>query len=134
TAIIGIVIGLAGVSLWANVVTTPDFTVQVASMVGIGVGIDYALFIVTRYRDAQARGLRPVDAIVEAMSTAGRAVAFAGCTVVISLLGMFLMGLPFLYGLALGTSTAVLVAVLAALTLIPALLGVLGRHLDRLSI
>jgi putative drug exporter of the RND superfamily len=134
TAIIGIVIGLGGVALWANAIDTPDFTVQVASMVGIGVGIDYALFIVTRYREAQQRGVDPDDAIVESISTAGRAVAFAGCTVVISLLGMFLMGLPFLYGLAVGTSTAVLVAVLAALTLIPALLGVLGRHLDRLSI
>ena len=134
TAIIGIVVGLSGVTLWANVVQTPDFTVQVASMVGIGVGIDYALFIVTRYRDAMQRGLSSADAVVEAISTAGRAVAFAGCTVMISLLGMFVMGLPFLYGLALGTSSAVLVAVLAALTLIPALLGVLGRHLDRFSV
>ncbi|HEY4332665.1 MAG TPA: MMPL family transporter, partial [Ilumatobacteraceae bacterium] len=134
TAIAGIVIGLGGVSLWANVVQTPDFTVQVASMVGIGVGIDYALFIVTRYRDAVHRGATPDAAIAEAIGTAGRAVAFAGCTVVISLLGMFLMGLPFLYGLALGTSSAVLVAVLAALTLIPALLGVMGGHLERFSI
>ena len=134
TAIIGIVIGLSGVTLWANVVETPDFTVQVASMVGIGVGIDYALFIVTRYREAMQRGKSSADAVVEAIRTAGRAVAFAGCTVMISLLGMFLMGMPFLYGLALGTSSAVLVAVLAALTLIPAMLGVLGRHLDRFSI
>ena len=134
TAILGIIIGLAGVSLWANVFDTPDFTVQVASMVGIGVGIDYALFIVTRYRDAQQRGLSSEASVIEAIGTAGRAVAFAGCTVVISLLGMILMGLPFLYGLAVGTSSAVLVAVVAALTLIPALLGVMGRHLDRLSV
>ncbi len=134
TAVVGIVIGLAGVELWANVVKTPGFTVQVASMVGIGVGIDYALFIVTRYREALRRGATTDQAIVESISTAGRAVAFAGVTVMISLLGMFLMGLPFLYGLALGTSTAVLVAVLAALTLIPALLGVLGTRLDRWSV
>ena len=134
TAVIGIAIGLAGVTLWANVVNTPDFTVQVASMVGIGVGIDYALFIVTRYREVLGRHADPHEAVVEALSTAGRAVAFAGCTVVISLLGMFLMRVPFLYGLAIGTSSAVLVAVLAALTLLPALLAVLGKHLDRFSI
>ena len=134
TAIVGIVIGLAGVTLWANVVETPDFTTQVASMVGIGVGIDYALFIVTRYREVSQRGASATEAITESFSTAGRAVAFAGCTVVISLLGMLVMRVPFLYGLALGTSSAVLVAVLAALTLLPALLGVLGRHLDRFSV
>ena len=104
TAIAGIVIGLAGVQLWAAVVPTPDFTVQVASMVGIGVGIDYALFIVTRYREALRRTGDVHGSIVEAIDTAGRAVLFAGCTVMISLLGMFLMGLSFLYGLAVGTS------------------------------
>ncbi len=134
TAIIGIVVALAGVGLWANVVDTPDFTTQVASMVGIGVGIDYALFIVTRYRAALQRHSQPLDAVVEAIGTAGRAVAFAGCTVVISLMGMFLMGLPFLYGLAIGTASAVLIAVLAALTLLPALLGFVGRNIDRFSI
>ncbi len=141
TAVAGIVIGLAGVELWAAVVPTPDFTVQVASMVGIGVGIDYSLFIVTRYRDAlRRRGGRSADrqgvhdSVVEAIDTAGRAVVFAGVTVMISLMGMFLMGLSFLYGLALGTSTAVLIAVLAAVTLLPALLGMIGTRLDRLSI
>ena len=134
TAVAGIAIGLAGVELWAAVVPTPDFTVQVASMVGIGVGIDYALFIVTRYREALQRRRDVHAAIVEAIDTAGRAVLFAGVTVMISLLGMFLMGLSFLYGLAVGTSSAVLVAVLAALTLLPALLGVVGTRLDKLSI
>jgi putative drug exporter of the RND superfamily len=134
TAIVGIAIGLAGVELWAAAVDTPDFTVQVASMVGIGVGIDYALFIVTRYRTALRRTGSPHDATVEAIGTAGRAVTFAGCTVVISLMGMFLMRLSFLNGLALGTASAVLVAVFAALTLLPALLGFTGSRLDRLSI
>ena len=68
------------------------------------------------------------------MGTAGRAVVFAGCTVMISLLGLLLMGLSFLHGLALGTSTAVLVAVVAAVTLLPALLGFVGRRIDRLSV
>ena len=134
TALFGIVIGLAGVQLWAAVVDTPDFTIQVASMVGIGVGIDYALFIVTRYREALRRTDDPLTATLEAIDTAGRAVVFAGVTVMISLLGMLLMGMSFLNGLALGTSTAVLVAVLAAITLLPAALGFAGRRIDRLSI
>ena len=134
TALFGIGAALAAVELWARFVPTPDFTVQVASMVGIGVGIDYALFIVTRYREAASRGLAPRDALAEAIDTSGRAVVFAGMTVVISLLGMLLMGLSFLNGLALGTSTAVLIAVVAAITLLPAGLGIAGRHLDRLSI
>jgi RND superfamily putative drug exporter len=134
TALIGVAIGLAGVSLWSAVLDTPDFTVQVAAMMGIGVGIDYALFIVTRHRDALARRGDVHDAAVEAIDTAGRAVLFAGTTVMVSLLGMFLMGLSFLYGLAAASSTAVLVAMLAAVTLVPALLGIIGHRLDRWSI
>jgi putative drug exporter of the RND superfamily len=134
TALVGIVIGLAGVGLWSAAVPTPDFTVQVASMIGIGVGIDYALFIVTRYREALHRGATPHDAVMEAANTAGRAVVFAGGTVMVSLLGMILMGVKFFNGLAFGSSTAVLVAVLAASTLLPALLGVVGRKVEFLSI
>ena len=134
TALFGIAIGLGGVQLWSAAVDTPDFTVQVASMVGLGVGIDYALFIVTRYREALRRTGDPFAATMEAIDTAGRAVVFAGVTVMISLLGMLLMGLSFLNGLALGTSSAVMVAVLAAVTLLPASLGFVGRNIDRLSI
>jgi RND superfamily putative drug exporter len=134
TAIAGVMASMAALGLWSAAVPTPDFTTQVAMMIGIGVGIDYALFIVTRYRAALARGATPHDATVEAMGTAGRAVVFAGCTVMISLLGLLLMRLSFLEGLALGTSTAVLVAVLAAVTLLPALLGLVGKRIDRLSI
>ena len=134
TAIAGVMASMAALGLWSAAVPTPDFTTQVAMMIGIGVGIDYALFIVTRYRAALGRGATPHDATVEAMGTAGRAVVFAGCTVMISLLGLLLMRLSFLEGLALGTSTAVLVAVLAAVTLLPALLGLVGRRIDRLSI
>jgi len=134
TAIIGIVIGLSGVSLWAAVIDTPDFAVQVASMIGIGVGIDYALFIVTRYRYALERGATPHDAVVEAISSAGRAVVFAGGTVMISLLGMTLMGMTMFIGLAFASASAVLVAVAAAVTLLPALLGFAGHRIDRLSI
>ena len=86
-------------------------------MIGIGVGIDYALFIVTRYREALQRTSSPEAAVLEAMTTSGRAVVFAGFTVMISVLGMLLMGLHFLHGLAVGTSLAVVIAVLAAITL-----------------
>jgi len=134
TALLGIGIGVSLISVLARVMNTPEFTPQVATMIGLGVGIDYALFIVSRYRDALSRLRPPEDAVVEAITTAGRAVLFAGCTVMISVLGMLLMGLNFLYGLAVGTSIAVAVAVGAALTLLPALLGFLGFNVDKLSV
>ncbi len=134
TALAGIGIAVAGVGLVANFASTPDFAPQVAVMIGLGVGIDYALFIVTRYRRALDRGQVPIDAVVEAMTTSGRAVLFAGCTVVVSLLGMLVMGLSFLYGLAIGTSLAVAIAVAAAVTLLPALLGFIGTNINRFSV
>ncbi len=134
TALVGIGVSLVGVGLIANVFTTPDFAPQVAAMIGIGVGIDYALFIVSRYRAALHRTRSPEAAVAEAMSTSGRAVVFAGITVMISVLGMFLMGLNFLHGLAVGTSIAVAVAVAAAITLLPALLGFVGFNIDRFHV
>jgi RND superfamily putative drug exporter len=134
TALVGIVISLAGVGLAANVFTTPEFAPQVAAMIGIGVGIDYALFIVTRYRTALHRSGSPEAAVIEAMNTSGRAVVFAGGTVMLSVLGMFLMGLSFLHGLAVGTSLAVVLAVLAAITLLPALLGFVGFNIDKFHV
>jgi RND superfamily putative drug exporter len=103
-------------------------------MISIGVGIDYALFIVTRYRSGLHDGLDPEHAVVLALSTAGRAVVFAGCTVVISLLGLFLMGLGFVRGMAVGASCAVLITMLASITLLPAVLGFVGRTIDRLGV
>ena len=134
TAVLGIMIASSLIAILARFMSTPDFTVQVASMIGLGVGIDYALFIVSRYRDALSRLRPPEDAVVEALTTAGRAVLFAGCTVMISVLGMLLMGLSFLYGLAVGTSIAVAISVAAALTLLPALLGFIGFNIDKLSV
>ena len=134
TALIGIAVSIAGVGVIANFFTTPDFAAQVATMIGIGVGIDYALFIVTRYRTALLRTRSPEDAVIEAMNTSGRAVVFAGFTVMVSVLGIFLMGLPFLHGLAVGISLAVVIAVLAALTLLPALLGFVGFTIDRFRV
>jgi RND superfamily putative drug exporter len=134
TALVGVAISIAGVGVIANFFTTPDFAAQVATMIGIGVGIDYALFIVTRYRTALQRTGSPELAVIEAMNTSGRAVVFAGLTVTVSVLGIFLMGLPFLHGLAVGISLAVVIAVLAAITLLPALLGFVGFTIDRFKV
>jgi len=133
-ALFGIGIGLGLVQLLSHVIATPDFATQLASMIGIGVGIDYALFIVTRYRQGLDEGFEPEHAIVRAIDTAGRAVVFAGCTVVISLLGLFLMGVDFVNGMALGTSVTVAIVMLASITLLPALLGFAGRTIDRFSV
>ena len=133
-ALFGIGIGLGLVELFSHVIATPDFATQLAAMIGIGVGIDYALFIVTRYRQGLQRGLEPEHAVVRAIDTAGRAVLFAGCTVMISLLGLFLMGVAFVQGLAVGTSVTVGVVMLASITLLPAVLGFAGRKIDRFSV
>jgi RND superfamily putative drug exporter len=128
TALGGIGVGVTIVTLLSNVLTMPDFTTVLAVMIGLGVGIDYALFIVTRYREGLHAGLDSEHAAAVALNTAGRAVIFAGTTVVISLLGMLLMGLAFVRGLAIGAATVVLVTMIASLTLLPALLGfVRGR-------
>ena len=133
-ALFGIGIGLGFVELLSHVIATPDFATQLASMIGIGVGIDYALLIVTRYRQGLGEGLDPEHAVVRAIDTAGRAVVFAGCTVFISLLGLFLMGVDFVNGMAVGTSVTVGIVMLASITLLPALLGFAGRTIDRFSV
>jgi RND superfamily putative drug exporter len=133
-ALFGIGIGLGFVEILSHVIATPDFATQLASMIGIGVGIDYALFIVTRYRQGLDEGFAPEHAVVRAIDTAGRAVLFAGCTVVISLLGLFLMGVDFVNGMALGTSVTVGIVMVASITLLPAVLGFAGRTIDKFSI
>jgi RND superfamily putative drug exporter len=130
----GLGVALGGVWLMANVLDVPDFGVQIATMIGIGVGIDYALFIVTRFRSALAEGRTPRDAVLLAGGTAGRAVVFAGSTVVVSIFGLVLMGRDYLWGVALATSLAVTVVVLASVTLLPALLGFAGRTIDRFKL
>jgi RND superfamily putative drug exporter len=134
TAGIGIGIGLSLILLFANFINVPNFTPQVASMIGIGVGIDYALFIVTRYRQHLGAGTDPERAIELALTTSGRAVVFAGIIVVISFLGILLMGFPFIEGIAVGGAAAVLVTMLASITLLPAMIGFVGRNIDRLHI
>ncbi len=132
-ALLGVAIAFALVGLWAAVIDMPEFVTSIAEMIGLGVGIDYVLFIVTRYRE-ELRHRTPHDAVVAAINTAGRAVIFAGVTVVISMLGMFLMGLSFVNGIALAGATPVAVIVLAAITLLPALLGFVGYNINRFSV
>ncbi len=134
TALFGIGVGVAVVSLLSRWLIVPSFGTELAAMIGIGVGIDYALFIVTRYRQGLAEGRDPRAAVIRALDTSGRAVLFAGCTVVISLLGMLLLGQPFVYGLAFGAIAGVLLVMSASLTLLPALLGFTGTKIDRLAI
>ncbi len=131
TALFGIGTGLAIVTLLARVTDVPSFAPQVTAMIGIGVGIDYALFISTRYREALHDGLEPEHAVVHAVDTSGRAVLFAGGTVVISLLGLFVIGLSFIRGLSIGAALAVLMVMAAAVTLLPAVLGFVGRAIDK---
>ena len=134
TALFGIGIGLAVVQLLARVMDIPSFAPQVTAMIGIGVGIDYALFISTRYREALHEGVDPQRATVHAIDTSGRAVLFAGGTVVISLLGLFTMGASFIRGLAVGAALAVLFVMAAAVTLLPAVLGFVGHTIDRFAL
>jgi putative drug exporter of the RND superfamily len=115
--------GLGLVTLLTNVFTVPDFAPLIGLMIGLGVGIDYALFIVTRYRELTRAGLDAEEATVGAMDTAGRAVLFAGITVVLSLLGMLLIGLKFIAGLGIAAAATVAVTLLASITLLPALIG-----------
>ncbi len=134
TALFGIAIGFALEDLLSHVLNVPIFAPEMLAMIGLGVGIDYALFIVTRFRQGLFEGRDPRQAVTTALATSGRAVLFAGTTVVISLLGLFLLQLPFLQGLAVGTIAAVLLVMAAALTLLPAMLGFAGRAIDRLHL
>ena len=121
---------LGVITLISHVVDTPDFATQLSSLIGLGVGIDYSLFVVTRYRAEVRAGLDRDLAIEKAIDTAGRTVMFAAITVVIALLGLLLLGLSFMQGVALGAAAAVLAVMLSALTIIPALIGGSGRFMD----
>src|SRR5215210_6522554 len=134
-ALIGLGISSAGlIALLANVVDVPDWTTAVSGLIGIGVGIDYALLVLTRFRTAMNAGKDRHDAVVEAVTTAGRSVIIAGATVVVAVLGLCLTGLPYMYGVAISASLAVLVVMLAAVSLLPALLAYLGPRVDRLRL
>jgi RND superfamily putative drug exporter len=128
TAAFALGVGVAVIGLLSHVLTMASFSSQLSLLIGLGVGVDYALFIVTRYRQEIMRGATPEDAAVNSLDTSGRAVLFAGITVCIALLGMFALGVSFLYGVATAASIVVAFTVLAALTLLPALLALFGKR------
>ncbi|MGV9994132.1 MMPL family transporter [Streptomyces sp. NPDC003374] len=131
-AVFGVGTGLFAVQLLSHTTDIPDLAPLLSSLIGLGVGIDYALFIVTRHRRGMLRGDGPEESAVTALNTSGRAVLFAGGTVCIALAGMLVTNLRFLDGVVIGTSLTVVLSVLAAVTLLPALLGFLGpRVLSR---
>jgi RND superfamily putative drug exporter len=130
-ALAGIAVGLPIIGLLTHAYPLQSFTTTLATMIGIGVGIDYALFVVTRYRQSLHAGHTPEEAVITAIDTSGRAVLFAGLTVIIALLGMLAIGLSFISGLGLGAASVVALTVLAAVTLLPAVLGFAGTNVDK---
>jgi RND superfamily putative drug exporter len=131
-ALAGIAVGLPIIGLLTHAYPLQSFSTTLAAMIGIGVGIDYALFVVTRYRQSLHAGATPEEAVVTAIDTSGRAVVFAGMTVIIALLGMLAIRLSFISGLGIGSAAVVAVTVLAAITLAPAMLGFVGNNIDKL--
>jgi uncharacterized membrane protein YdfJ with MMPL/SSD domain len=134
TAVFGIGTGLAGIELLAHALPAPSFGPIVAGLIGLGVGVDYALFIVTRFREALDGGADPEEATGTAIATAGRSVVFAGLTVVVALLGLFVMQQRLLSAVAVAASLTVLMTMIAAVTLLPAMLGFTGRRIDRFRV
>ena len=130
-SLFGLALGISSLSLINLVFDIPSWAPQVASMIALGVGIDYALFLVTRHREFLALGLSVPEAAGRALATAGLAVLFAGGTVVIAVLGMAFAGIPFMTAAGVATSAIVLVMVLASLTLLPAFLGLAGHRINR---
>jgi putative drug exporter of the RND superfamily len=130
TALFGIGTSMGAIAVLTHGVSTPDFASELALLIGLGVGIDYALFIVTRFRDTyRVNGGRTRDAIEVAMNTAGRSIAFAGATVVIAVLGLFVVGVHIFYGVALAVALTVVLVMAASLTLLPAVLSYSGSRI-----
>jgi putative drug exporter of the RND superfamily len=133
-ALFGLALGVSSMSLITYLIDIPSWAPQIASMVGVGVGIDYALFIVTRYREFLARGMTVEESVGRAVATAGQAVVFAGGTVVIAILGLAVAGVPFMTSAGVAISVTVLIMMTASITLLPALLGVAGYRINRFAV
>jgi len=133
-AVAGLAVSGALTGLVAALIDVPDWSTALATMMGIGLGIDYVLLMVTRFREWRAAGLDPESATVATLDTAGRSVLVAGSTVMVSMLGLLATGLSFMRGASVVTIVAVLVVLAAAVTLFPALLGYFGRWIDRLRL
>ena len=128
TAVLALGCGLSLTGLLAHAIDIATFAPTLATLIGLGVGIDYALFVVTRHRNAITAGRDPEAACMRALNTSGRAVLFAGGTVIVALLGLFVLGISFLNGVAVASAIIVLITMTAAVTLIPALLGIIGMR------
>ncbi|MEV7868279.1 MMPL family transporter [Streptomyces sp. NPDC088124] len=131
TALIAVIVGLACLSLIAAAFTFASVSPTLATMIGLGVGIDYALFLITRHRQLSMDGADPVTAAGRAVATSGRAVLVSGCTVIVALAGLYVSRIGFIGKLGAAAAVTVITAVLGALTLVPALLGLAGRRIDR---
>lgn len=127
-ALTGLVMGQMLVLVAARFMDVASFAPTLAAMIGLGVGIDYALFVLNRFNQGVLAGLEPREAALEASGTAGKAVAFAGSTVIVAMLGMFVLRISFFNGLAVAAAAAVLMVMLSALWMLPALLALLGRR------
>ena len=134
TAIMGIFVGAAGVGVMSAFIDVPDFSLILCMMVGLGVGIDYALFVVTRHRQHLHEGMSVADSAGTANATAGMSVLFAGSTVVIAILGLHIAGIPAISSMGAAVALVVVAAMIAAVTLLPGLLGLVGAKIDKLSI
>ena len=134
SAVVGLLAGLSVIGLLGNLVEVPSIGPTLATMIGLGVGIDYALFLVSRYRSERANGLPVDEAVATAVATSGTAIVFAGSTVVIALATLFISGIPLVATLGYSSAFAVITAVLAAITWLPALLSVAGPHIDSLHL
>jgi putative drug exporter of the RND superfamily len=128
TAVLALGCGLSLTGLLAHAIDIATFAPTLATLIGLGVGIDYSLFVVTRHRNAIKAGREPEAACIRALNTSGRAVLFAGGTVIVALLGLLVLGVSFLNGVAVASAVVVLVTMTAAITLIPALLGIIGMR------
>jgi RND superfamily putative drug exporter len=133
-ALFGLGISSALIGVLAAVVDVPDWATAISSLMLIGVGVDYALLVLTRFRSALDDGKDSRQAVIEAVGTAGRSVLIAGSTVIIAMLGLFFVGLSYMHGVALAASIAVLTVMLAAITMVPALLSLVGHRVDSLRI
>ena len=132
TSLVGLGVGLALMRLLGGFVEVTSVAPILGSMIGIAVGIDYSLFIVTRHRQQLAQGYELDESVARALATSGQAVVFAGVTVMIAILGLALIGIPLVAALGYAVSLMVAIAVLVAITLLPALLGLVGTRIDRL--
>src|SRR5215217_2226503 len=134
TALVGLVCGLSIITLLSHVAEVPTVAPTLATMIGLGVGIDYALFIVTRHLEQRRDGMDTRESIARSAATSGGAVVFAGCTVMVALLSLAVVQIPLVTTLGYTAALVVAVAVTAAITLLPALLGIVGDRIDRLRV